>query len=183
MKQTHCLRGHLRSPDNLTSVGQCKICHTIQGRQRHFAKRDQILAAARKRYWDNPQKHREASRQWAKDNPNKATAIHRTWRWSNRSLCLLSATRRRARNTNTPFNLTLEDIFIPDVCPILGIPLFFTPRKVTNNTPSLDKIIPNLGYVKGNVAVISMKANGLKNNASLKEFKSLIQYLETHGVQ
>lgn len=45
--------------------------------------------------------------------------------------------------------------------------------------PSIDRIVPELGYVKGNVAVISMKANRLKSNGLLGDFKKLIRYLES----
>ena len=47
---------------------------------------------------------------------------------------------------------------------------------------SLDKIIPELGYVKGNVWIISNKANAIKSNASLEELKLLVKNLETHWI-
>lgn len=40
--------------------------------------------------------------------------------------------------------------------------------------PSIDKIIPALGYVPGNVMVISLRANTLKNNATLAELQTLV---------
>lgn len=39
------------------------------------------------------------------------------------------------------------------------------------DSPSIDKVIPELGYVRGNVWVISNKANRIKNNATLEELK------------
>ena len=41
--------------------------------------------------------------------------------------------------------------------------------KIGDTSPTLDKIIPERGYVKGNVQVISHKANSMKRNASLDE--------------
>ena len=57
---------------------------------------------------------------------------------------------------------------IPDVCPVLGIPLDQDPKgkgERSDNSPSLDKFIPSLGYVKGNIHIISWRANHLKNDA------------------
>jgi hypothetical protein len=79
--------------------------------------------------------------------------------------CLLESARRRAKLNGLPFNLELEDIEIPVLCPVLGIPM----KKRTRYAPSLDKIIPSLGYVKGNIQVVSRQANTMKNNATPEE--------------
>jgi len=70
-----------------------------------------------------------------------------------------------------PFNLELTDIVIPEFCPVLGLPLKCGKDKACDNSPSLDKIVPELGYVKGNVRVISQRANLLKSNATLEELR------------
>lgn len=46
-------------------------------------------------------------------------------------------------------------------------------------SPTLDRIHPDIGYVPGNVMVISAKANRMKNNASLEELKALVIWMET----
>lgn len=85
----------------------------------------------------------------------------------------------RAKRDNLEFNITEEDIEIPEVCPILGIPLEmkFGEGK-TNSSPSLDRIDNNKGYLKGNVQVVSWRANYLKSNGTLGEFRSLVRWLE-----
>lgn len=90
---------------------------------------------------------------------------------------MFNAARVTARKQNLPFNIKLEDIVIPEVCPVFGIPLEVTAGPRTNNTPSLDKIIPELGYVKGNIRVISFRANRLKSDASLEEIQKLLLYM------
>ena len=70
----------------------------------------------------------------------------------------------RAKLSNIEFNLEKQDVKIPDVCPILGIPLIVSFGGRTDNTPTLDKIIPNKGYTKGNVQVVSWIANRLKSD-------------------
>jgi len=65
------------------------------------------------------------------------------------------------------FNLDIEDIIIPTHCPYLGIEL--STNFDDRNNPhyySLDRIDSSKGYVKGNVQVISLMANIMKNNAS-----------------
>ena len=92
---------------------------------------------------------------------------------------MLTRAKSRAKIGNIPFNLTLEDISIPDTCPLLGIPIKVQPKKGYHpNSPSLDKIIPEKGYIKGNVWVISNRANTLKNDATLTELKTLVENLE-----
>jgi hypothetical protein len=83
--------------------------------------------------------------------------------------CLLKSAERRSIERNLPFDLSEEDIIIPDLCPILGTELVSSENIVRENSPTVDRIIPEKGYVKGNVQVISHKANTMKNNASIAE--------------
>ena len=83
---------------------------------------------------------------------------------------LLRSAKVRHQQQNIPFNLTIEDIIIPDYCPILKVPLTkHTMSKKDWNAPSIDKIIPELGYIKGNIMIISLKANLMKSNATKEE--------------
>lgn len=94
----------------------------------------------------------------------------------------LNAIRHRCKCKNIPFNITLEDIVIPQVCPILGIPLlqeWGAGKGVGKfNSPSVDKIVPSLGYVKGNVQVVSNRANMMKTDATIDNIRSLLNYME-----
>lgn len=87
----------------------------------------------------------------------------------------------RAKLYNLDFDIEVEDIVIPMVCPILNIPVYKGKGKVHDGSPSLDRINPELGYVKGNVCVISYKANRYKNNMTTDIVKRLYKYMtETH---
>ena len=94
---------------------------------------------------------------------------------------MLQRIRSRSNVEGIPFNLTKEDIVIPDTCPILGIPLQINNDHVGPNSTSLDRIIPELGYVKGNVAVISHRANSIKNNASIEELEKVLEWLKSQN--
>lgn len=83
---------------------------------------------------------------------------------------ILERARHRAKTKDIPFNIDKSDIIIPDFCPLLGIKLQRnTGGRAKDNSPSIDKIIPHLGYTKGNVRIISYKANVMKNDATPKE--------------
>jgi len=91
---------------------------------------------------------------------------------------MLSEAKRRAKKSGVPFALTPEDITIPEVCPALGLPLEQSRGEAAPCSPSLDRIIPELGYVPGNVCVISYRANTLKRDATWDELKKLSRFME-----
>jgi hypothetical protein len=86
--------------------------------------------------------------------------------------------RKRARERGLPFNIEESDIIIPEFCPALGMRLVCNNCKVQDNSPTLDRVIPELGYTKGNVEVISWRANKAKGNASIEELEKLIVYIK-----
>lgn len=90
---------------------------------------------------------------------------------------VLHTIKTRSARKNIPYNITEKDISIPEVCPVFGIALKWG-DKLSDSTPSVDRMVPSIGYVKGNCKVISMRANRLKNNASLEEMKRLVEYME-----
>lgn len=92
---------------------------------------------------------------------------------------ILWGIKHRCDKTGLPFNLTKEDIVIPDKCPVFGIPLYRNSGKssASSNSPSVDRIIPALGYIKGNVQIISMKANLMKGNATIEELKQFANWV------
>lgn len=91
---------------------------------------------------------------------------------------MLSGARKRASQLGLPFDLTKEDLVIPSVCPVLGIPVYSVSGKGPgDNSPSLDRLIPHLGYVRGNVVVISQRANRIKNDASAEELETVASWL------
>lgn len=87
----------------------------------------------------------------------------------------------RASELGLPFDLDLSDLIIPDTCPILDIPIFRNTGKhgPSSNSPSVDRINPSLGYVKGNVWIISQRANVMKNDASFKELERFANWVKT----
>lgn len=92
-----------------------------------------------------------------------------------RTVMVLSA-KMRAKRDGIPFSLKKTDIVIPEVCPVLGVPLRAGTRKQHEYAPTLDRITASLGYVVGNVRVVSYRANRIKNDASLDELAKVLAY-------
>lgn len=86
--------------------------------------------------------------------------------------------KRRADRDVIPFAITPEHVSIPEICPALGIPLFRCKWRACNNSPTLDRIFPHLGYVPGNIVVISNLANRIKSNASWEQVESVSHWLK-----
>ncbi len=93
------------------------------------------------------------------------------WYQENTSLeqAMLNRSKSRAKRKGFEHNIKLDDISIPDNCPLLGIPLIKGQDSVQENSPTLDRIDSFKGYIKGNVWVISYKANTIKSNATPEE--------------
>jgi hypothetical protein len=92
---------------------------------------------------------------------------------------LVTTSRSRAKYAGLEHSITTDDLVMPSHCPLLGIPLFFSRGRPTQNTPTIDRLNPRLGYVPGNVWVISYKANTIKSDATLDELLTLTRNLAT----
>ena len=91
---------------------------------------------------------------------------------------ILGRAKQRAKKLNIPFDLKEEDVILPEMCPVFGFKLNFNFGSGGKfDSPSLDRIIPKKGYVKGNVIIISNKANSIKNNASYEEILKVGNWL------
>lgn len=89
----------------------------------------------------------------------------------------------RAKRHGISFNIELSDITIPEFCPILGIKIICSGEKPRPDSPSIDRIIPSLGYVRGNIRIISNRANTLKSNATIEEMEKILLDLREIAVR
>lgn len=91
-----------------------------------------------------------------------------------------SSCKTRAKKKGLPFEPFAHVLDRPTHCPILGIELdysFFTKGHAKPNSPSVDRIVPSLGYVPGNVQVISYRANAIKNDATPEELMKVALFV------
>ena len=84
--------------------------------------------------------------------------------------------RHRAKSKGLACTITADDIQPPLVCPVLGIPLRFG-GEIGNDSPSVDRFDNSEGYVRGNVYVISWRANNLKRDATIDELLRVVAYM------
>lgn len=91
---------------------------------------------------------------------------------------ILRAAKSRAKKRGIEFNLLLEDIDIPEFCPVLGIKLEFNDDYQKDSSPSIDRINNQKGYIKNNIKIISYRANQLKSDLSIEEIEKIIKYIE-----
>lgn len=123
---------------------------------------------------------------WRQANPDKVRETNRRnrerMRQTDPEFFLLKGARERAKKQGLPFAINREHIVIPDVCPILGIPITINvlgnAGGSRDQSPSLDKVIPELGYVPGNVRVISNKANRLKADNTIETLEAILKYMK-----
>lgn len=107
------------------------------------------------------------------------------WRSDNRKLDWIQRTvwkaKERAKRKNVPFNITTAYVasIMGDNCPIFGEPFILHGTKTgADMTPNIDRIDPVKGYVEGNIAIISSKANRIKSAYQSKDIYKVAQWLE-----
>lgn len=103
------------------------------------------------------------------------------WMKARPKLRMFTLAKHRAKRDGIPFDLTMEDFEIPTHCPVFGFPLVHGRGGMGRNrpdSPTLDKIIPALGYIKGNVAVISNKANRMKNDGTSADLRIIADWID-----
>jgi hypothetical protein len=96
----------------------------------------------------------------------------------------VTSAKTRAKLKGLPFDVSFrEDLNLPDNCPVYDTPLDYSQLRETKkkgpleNSPSLDRHVPSLGYVRGNVRVLSNKANRLKGDGTLEDHEILLKCL------
>ena len=138
--------------------------------------KERIKEKSRQRYYANKETCLQQNKDWRLNNRDRMTGFTKKWLHSNPEYIMWHNAKRRAKDQRVPFDIHYSDISIPERCPVLGLVLESGVGKSSDNSPSLDKIKPEFGYVKGNICVISSKANRIKSNATVEELCRIIQY-------
>lgn len=91
---------------------------------------------------------------------------------------MLRGARERAKDRGLPIDLDLP--YLRSVwsytCPVLGCALVSGTEEHWNS-PTLDRLVPERGYVRGNVAVISRRANAIKSDATPGEIARVLAWV------
>lgn len=149
-----------------------------EGMDKVNANRERQKMNARAKRAANPEKYSEIKKRSDDRHREKRRASSLQFKHKYWPKYILGHARRRAELAGIPFDLKPEDIICPEFCPVLGIPLFLTDGRKTDNSPSLDRIRSDLGYTKSNVRVISFRANRIKNNSRPEELRRIADWVE-----
>lgn len=123
---------------------------------------------------------RESNDRWRHANPEKARAACRSWKANNPGKYLISRTKASAERRGIPFSLTVEDLGeLPGRCPVLGLELKYGVAGYGHKDPalaSIDRVDNRAGYTRGNVVIVSLRANMLKRDATPEELRLLADF-------
>lgn len=166
-----CRNGHTAARD--VSDRSCYVCKLEKARRWKHA---------------NPEKHAAANRKWLGENPDNRLAGKRRQRarapesyWASSALANAKV---RAEKAGVPLDIDhpflLEMAQNTKTCPVFDFVFEYQGRGVIHAaSPSLDRIDPKKGYVRGNVAIISVRANSIKQNASWHEILKVADWLRS----
>lgn len=148
--------------------------------------KEKAAARARVRYQKNKQAYKDRAKEWKQENLHRIRNKRQEVRGTKEGIWdldawhgVVSSMRHRAKKHNIPFNITAKYLasITPEFCPVLGIPLLrSTNGGATRNSPSVDRIVPELGYVEGNVIVVSMLANSVRSSATPDEIEAVATF-------
>ena len=86
--------------------------------------------------------------------------------------------RKRQNNSRWEWEISPQDINWPTHCPILGLELDYFAEKRQENSPSFDRIDSTKGYIKGNIQILSWRANRIKNDGTAEEHLLIATYMK-----
>lgn len=130
-----------------------------------------------------PPCHNAYMKDWRERKRKEGVTTHDVynykWREKNPEKYMYQNAKSSAKKRGLEFTIRVEDIVIPTHCPVFGVELELVVGSGTkDNKPSLDRIDSSKGYVKGNIQVISWRANNLKSDGRLEEFIKLVEFMK-----
>lgn len=164
-----CHKGHVTY--RYTASGTCADCAHVRFKANGQKAPDPVKRKQTLKAWNASEKARAAKQRWKEQNPKNAWVSY-----------ALGGAKERAAKAGLPFELDKDYVsaIIPDVCPVFGTPfLFIGGKRLRPDSPTIDRLEPSKGYVRGNIAVISAKANAIKSNATADEIQRVAEWLRS----
>lgn len=91
------------------------------------------------------------------------------------------AKKANALRIGKEFTVEFGDLVFPTHCPILGLELDYFNDTRTENSVTFDRVDPSKGYIKGNVVIISWRANRIKNDGTAEEHIKIANFMKQHA--
>lgn len=164
----------------------CKACNSKRMAEWKRANPDKVKLQKQREYNARKEKpgaiarQRQATKKWFRKTRNNGV--------EGKTKILIGSVKSRARKLNVPFDLDADYLLsiATENCPVDGLPMDWameqvTSGRATDRSPSIDRIIPSLGYTKGNVKFIANKWNAWKSNMLVKDLELIIAYMEKYS--
>lgn len=155
-----------------TASAICADCAHVRSRRVGAKAPSPEARAKTNTKWNASEKGQTAKQRRKEKDPKRAWAT---------SAC--GGARERAAKAGVPYGLDKDFIksITPDVYPVFGTPFIFIGSKsMRPESPTIDRLFPERGYVKDNVVIISMKANAIKSSATADEIQRVADWLRTY---
>lgn len=179
-KAKRCTSCHLKKPKRNSGcmtkakTNYCVVCSVPMFVHRNSGKKR--CAVCVKGY--KAKKARDWYKKKIRECRKRASERQKAKKSNNVQYRLLAQSRRSAASRDIEHSLTEEDIIVPELCPVLGVPMLYK----TPYTATIDRIDSTKGYVKGNIQLMSWKANTMKSNATEEELQLFAAWVEdTYG--
>jgi hypothetical protein len=153
----------------------CNICNAIRDVDLFFNKRS---ASADGYHYTCSLCRKVRRKQLYKANPELYKNQVKNWKKNNIEKTMIKHIKKSARERGLEFNLELTDMVVPKICPVLGTKLEVNQDKARHNSPSVDRIDSSKGYIKGNIRIISWRANNVKGNSTIEELEAVLEYMK-----
>jgi hypothetical protein len=165
-----------------------------RGRKKPKRTKEERRQQIRDYYWQNKESISQYALQYREQNKEKLmlyaltkkrsvsadSSLWKEWRLTQ----ILGSAKHRAKCQNLDFNLTMDFLMsiASDNCPVDSLPMDWSVDENKKlqpmpRTPSIDKIVPSLGYVEGNVQIICWQYNAWKRDMSIHDMRILLSYL------
>jgi hypothetical protein len=169
-----CKNGHIAY--RYVASGICSVCASNKAKKAwaNGVRQNTTNRLEVNKKWNHSEKGKIAKQRWKDKNPKRAWAVYAT-----------GAAKVRAALKNLAFDLTSDYVesITPDGCPVFNEQFLFIGNKTMQPfSASLDRLDPTKGYVQGNVVVVSMKANSIKNAYGSKEVLAVGAWLHKQGL-
>jgi hypothetical protein len=161
---------------------RCKECEYWLKKKYRERNAEKIRKRKKEYSIKNKEKIKRKGKIYHRKNKKRISLRNRLSKENNPALYLYFTAKSRARRNNIKFEIELNDIIdiLPkdNICPLLNIEILINKNHSKYNSMNLDRIIPEFGYVRDNIVIISKKANISKNNATIDEYEKIVNNME-----
>lgn len=148
------------------------------GRKWRAANKDKVSAMNRRAYEKTREQRLAYQKAWYLNNRERNLARQTNKRRNTPQFAMVASAKKRAKERGLAFDLDAHALTIPEKCPVLGIPIFVGLGKLTDNSPTIDRIDNKGGYTKDNILVCSYRANRIKSDATCDELIRIVNFYQ-----